>query len=51
MRRWEDSIIKDLQERGSEGMHWIYLVRIFTSGGLLYTETYTVGFHKMQGIS
>jgi hypothetical protein len=34
-RRWEDNIRTDLREMRWEGVDWMYLVRIGTSGGLL----------------
>jgi hypothetical protein len=34
-RRWVDNIKMDLRDIGWDGMYWIELLRIVTSGGLL----------------
>jgi hypothetical protein len=37
-RRWEDNIKMDLREIGIDGANWIQLLRIGSSGGLLWTR-------------
>jgi hypothetical protein len=47
--RWKDNINMDLKESGRvwTGFFWL---RMWTSGGLLYTQIWMFGFLKGQGI-
>jgi membrane glycosyltransferase len=45
-RRWDDDNIMNLREIGWEGVDWMHLARIGTSGVILI-----FCFHKMRGIS
>jgi hypothetical protein len=49
-RTWEDSLIMDLHERGSDCVHWIYLAQ---ENNQRWTVVYkdVAWCHKMQGIS
>ena len=44
--KWEDNINMDIEDSGI-GQIWL---RIWTSGGLLWTRQRTLGFHKIRGI-
>jgi hypothetical protein len=50
-RRWLDNIKMDLREIGWDGVDWMDMARIGTSGGLLWTRYWTFGFNKMLGSS
>jgi len=48
---WEHNIKMDVREIGWEGVHGSIWLRIGTSGGILWTRSWTFGFHKRPEVS